>query len=61
MGDGVDVPRGTFWIYPSFFPRINSWGGAVGWPPTDKSVGWRGCVFEQEGVSLKCFSIDMPF
>jgi hypothetical protein len=23
-------------------PRINSWVGAVLWPPTDESVGWRG-------------------
>ncbi len=43
-----------------FFPRINSWGGAVGLPPTDKSMGWRGCVFEGKGVYLGDVYSDMP-
>lgn len=23
-------------------PRLKAWVEAVGWPPTEKSVGWRG-------------------
>ena len=33
-----------FCLFPeeSRDPRLKPWVRAVGWPPTDKSVGWRG-------------------